>query len=219
MYWQEDKEEDIFTVPDDVVDLMFKIECKTLRNDHAWALSEAIRAVLPWFGEQAEQGLHIIHVAESASGWVRTEDPNEIIYPSRRTRLKLRLPKEQVAAAQALSGHTLDIDGHPLTVGASKIQLLGMTNTLYSRYVVSPQEEDEEAFVERAVKEMQMLGLTFSKLLAGKSHTLNSPEGAVFTKTLMVGGLSFPDAVTLQKKGLGPHRVAGCGLFTPCKSI
>lgn len=219
MYWQEDQEEDIFTVPDHVVDLVFKIECKALRNDHAWPLSEAIRAVLPWFGEQAEQGLHIIHVAESASGWVRPEDPNEIIYPSRRTRLKLRLPKAQVAAAQALSGHTLDIDGHTLTVGESKIQLLGMTNTLYSRYVVSPREEDDEAFVERAVTELRALGLKFSKVLAGKSHALDSPEGPVYTKTLMVGGLSFPDAVTLQEKGLGPHRVAGCGLFTPCKSI
>ncbi len=219
MYWQEDKEEDIFTVPDDVVDLVFRIECKTLRNDHAWALSRAIRAVLPWFGEQADQGLHIIHVAESASGWVRTEDPNEIIYPSRRTRLKLRLAKEQVADAQALSGHTLDIDGHPLTVGESKIQLLGMTNTLYSRYVVSPQEEDDEAFVERAVAELRALGLKFSKVLAGKSHALESPEGPVYTKTLMVGGLSFPDAVTLQEKGLGLHRSYGCGLFTPCKSI
>jgi CRISPR-associated protein Cas6 len=219
MYWQEDQEEEIFAVPDDVVDLVFKIECKALRNDHAWALSGAIQAVLPWFGEQPEQGLHIIHVAESASGWTRPEAPDEIIYPSRRTRLKLRLPKEQVADAQALTGHTLDIDGHGLKVGDSKTQLLGMTNTLYSRYVVSPEAEDDEAFVGRAVEELRSLGLKFSKVLAGKSHVLNSPDGAVFTKTLMVGGLSFPDAVTLQEKGLGPHRDAGCGLFTPCKSI
>ncbi len=219
MYWQEDQEEDIFTVPDEVVDLVFKIECKSLRNDHAWHLSRAIRAVLPWFGEQPEHGLHIIHVAESASGWVRTEDPNEIIYPSRRTRLKLRLPKARVADAQALTGRTLDIGGHALAVGEGKIQLLGMTNTLYSRYVVSPREEEDEAFVERMVEELRALGLKFSKVLAGKSHTLNSPEGAVFTKTLMVGGLPFPDAVILQQKGLGTHRVAGCGLFTPCKSI
>ncbi len=219
MYWQEDQEEDIFTVPDDVVDLVFRIECRTLLNDHAWPLFQAVRAVLPWFGDRPEHGLHIIHVAESASGWIRPEAPDEIIYPSRRTRLKLRLPKERIADARTLSGHTLDIDGHPLKVGESKEQLLGMTNTLYSRYVISPSEEEDEAFVQRTVEELRSLGLKFSKVLAGKSHVLNSPEGPVFTKTLMVGGLSFPDAVTLQEKGLGPHRSSGCGLFIPYKSI
>jgi CRISPR-associated protein Cas6 len=219
MYWQEDHEEDIFTVPDDVVDLAFRIECKSLLNDHAQPLSAAIKEVLPWFGERPEHGLHIIHVAESASGWTRPEAPDELLYPSRRTRLKLRLPKEQVDAAQILTGTTLDVGGHAMRVGEGNIQLLGMTNTLYSRYVVSPQEEDDEAFVERAVEELRSLGLKFSKVLAGKSHALNSADGLVFTKTLMVGGLSFPDAVTLQVMGLGPQRSFGCGLFIPCKSI
>jgi CRISPR-associated protein Cas6 len=219
MYWQEDQEEDIFTVPDDVVDLVFKIQCKTIRNDHAWALSQAIKGALPWFGEQPEHGLHIIHVAESASGWTRPEAPEELLYPSRRTRLKLRLPKERADAALVLSGQTLDIDGYALQVGEGKVELLGMTNTLYSRYVVSPQDEDDEAFVERAVEELRSLGLKFSKVLAGKSHALKSADGPVFTKTLMVGGLPFPDAVTLQVRGLGPQRSLGCGLFIPCKSI
>ncbi len=217
MFWQEEQEENTFVVPDDVVDLVFNIDCKTLRNDHAWHLSQAIREILPWFGEQPEHGLHAIQVASSASGWIRPEAPDELLYPSRRTRLKLRLPKEMVAAAQALSGQTLEIDGHTMLIGGSKVQLLSMTDTLYSHHVVAV--EDEEEFIDRAVIELTALGLKFSKVLCGKSHTLAAPDAPLLTTTLMVGGLSFPHAVTLQTKGLGSHRFMGCGLFIPCKSI
>ena len=217
MYWQEDQKEDIFVVPDDVVDLVFKIECQTLCNDHTWHLSQAIRELLPWFGDQPEHGLHPIHVAASSSGWVRPQAPEELLYPSRRTRLKLRLPKDMVVAAQALSGQTLDIDGHKMLIGGSKVQLLSMTDTLYSHQVVAV--EDEEEFIDHAVSELTEMGLKFSKVLCGKAHTLEASEGQLLTKTLMVGGLSFPHAVTLQIKGLGSNRFMGCGLFIPCKSI
>jgi CRISPR-associated protein Cas6 len=217
VYWQEEQEENQFIVPDDVVDLVFKIECQTLRNDHNWHLSQAIRELLPWFGDQPEHGLHPIHVAASSSGWVRPQTPDELLYPSRRTRLKLRLPKGMVDAAQALSGQTLNIDGHKMAIGGSKIQLLSMTDTLYSHHVAAV--EDEEEFIDHAVSELTAMGLKFSKVLCGKSHTLKTSEGSLLTKTLMVGGLSFPHAVTLQVKGLGPNRFMGCGLFIPCKSI
>jgi CRISPR-associated protein Cas6 len=217
VYWQEEQEENQFIVPDDVVDLVFKIECMTLRNDHTWYLYKAIKELLPWFGNQPEHGLHPIHVASSASGWVRPEAPDELLHPSRRTRLKLRLPKEKITAAQALSGKTLDIDGHKMLIGGSKVQLLSMTDTLYSHQVVAV--EDEEEFIRQSVTGLKALGLKFSKVLCGKTHTLETPKSSMLTKTLMVGGLSFPHALTLQINGLGSHRYMGCGLFIPCKSI
>jgi CRISPR-associated protein Cas6 len=217
MYWQEEQEENTFIVPDDVVDLIFKIECMTLRNDHTWHLSQAIKELLPWFGSQPEHGLHPIHVASSASGWVRPQAPDELLYPSRRTRLKLRLPKEKIADAQTLSGQTLDIDGHKMLIGGNKVQLLSMTDTLYSHQVVAL--EDEEEFIRQAVTELRAQELKFNKLLCGKTHPLETPKGPMLTKTMMVGGLSFPHALTLQIKGVGSHRSMGCGLFIPCKSI
>ncbi len=217
MYWQDEQAEEIFVVPDDVVDLVFKIRCKSLRNDHTWRLSQAIQEILPWFGDHPEHGLHPIHVASSASGWVRPEEPDELLYPSRRTRLKLRLPQERVEAALTLSGHTLDVDGHKMSIESGKTQLLSTTNTLYAHHVVAV--ADEEEFIDSAVAELKAMGLKFSKVLCGKNHTLTSPDGPLLTRTLMVGGLSFPDAITLQAQGLGSHRFMGCGLFIPCKSI
>jgi CRISPR-associated protein Cas6 len=219
MYWQEEKKEELFQVPDDVVDVVFRIQCKAIPNDHAWELSQAVKSVLPWFGTEATHGLHLIHVAESGHGWERPQGQDAMLYPSRRTRLKLRLPKERVEAASALVGQTLTVAGNTLELGEFKTQLLAMTNTLYSRYVISPETEDDETFTARMVKELHALKLKFSKVISGKSHALATPNGPLSTNSLMVGGLSFPDAVELQIRGLGPERSLGCGLFIPYKSI
>ena len=44
MYWQEqnDKEKK-YVVPDDIVDLSFKVQCKQLPLDHAYTLSKTIQ--------------------------------------------------------------------------------------------------------------------------------------------------------------------------------
>jgi len=76
MYWQEDEEKgEKYQVPEDVLDLLFKIECKSLPLDHGFALSEQIIQQLPWIKEEARVGIHQIHVAESANGWMRPDDP------------------------------------------------------------------------------------------------------------------------------------------------
>lgn len=219
MYWQEEKKEELFRVPDDVVDVAFRIRCKAIPNDHAWELSQAIKSVLSWFGDEVTHGLHLIHVAESGHGWERPQGPDAMLYPSRRTRLKLRLPKECLEAAGALVEQTLRVAGNTMEVGEFKTQLLAMTNTLYSRYVISPETEDDETFIARMVEELHTLKLKFSKVISGKGHTLTTPDGPLHTKSLMVGGLSFQDAVQLQVHGLGPERSLGCGLFIPYKSI
>ncbi|MGD9164124.1 MAG: type I-MYXAN CRISPR-associated protein Cas6/Cmx6, partial [Chromatiales bacterium] len=69
MFWQEETDEEQYVVPDDVVDLIFKIKCRTLPVDHAWPLSEAIHQALPWFAEERQAGLHLIHGADSGNGW------------------------------------------------------------------------------------------------------------------------------------------------------
>lgn len=219
MYWQEENKEELFQVSDEVLDVAFRFHCKAIPNDHAWELSQAVKSVLPWFGQEETHGLHLIHVAESGHGWERPQAPDAVLYPSRRTRLKLRLPKERLDAVGALSGQTLTVAGNALEVGDFKTQLLAMTNTLYSRYVISPETEDDETFIARMVEGLHALGLQFSKVISGKGHALATPDGPLQTKSLMVGGLSFPDAVQLQIRGLGPGRSLGCGLFIPYKSI
>jgi CRISPR-associated protein Cas6 len=219
MFWQEETDEEQYVVPDQVVDLIFKIKCRSLPVDHAWSLSEAIHQALPWFPEEQLTGLHLIYGADSGNGWERPTEGEEALYLSRRTPLILRLPKERVHDAGSLTGLRLDIDGSLLEVGEGHTRLLGMTTTLYSRHVITQPGEDEERFLQQAVDALHAMDLRFKKVLSGKVNTFSTPDGPLETRSLMVAGLSLDDAVSLQQEGVGPLRSRGFGLFVPHKTV
>lgn len=219
MYWQEDTNKNQFVIPDNVVDLTFSIRCATLPVDHAWELSDQIGQVLPWFDQEALAGLHIIHGADSGNGWERPQGADELLQLSRRTKLTLRLPRHRIEDAAALSGKVLTVGGHRMEVGEHKSRLLSMTNTLYSRYLATRPEWDEDEFMVWAIGELKALNLRFKKVLCGRSYTITTPQGPILTKSLMVADLPHEDAVTLQEQGIGPLRSMGLGLFLPQKSF
>ncbi len=222
MFWHEDEDKTLpYQAPDDILDVSFAIRCKQLPLDHAWALSRAIRAALPWFDEDEVSGIHTIHVAESANGWLRPEDTDgQWLIPSRRTRLSMRIPKERLAAIQQLSGQTLDIAGHALTVGDSKEKSLSNTSVLFARQVLSAPEENEPEFLQRIATEIkQLTDLNVKKMLCGKSHLLQTADGHQLTRHLMIADLDNDPSIRIQQYGLGTGRKWGCGLFLPHKSI
>jgi CRISPR-associated protein Cas6 len=221
VFWSEDNDsKKEFVVPDDVVDMSYKLECKTLPLDHAQALSDAVLAALPWFGDETQTGLHLIHVAESGNGWYRPEDPdNEVLCLSRRTRMTLRVPRHRIDDAHGLSNQTLDIDGYELTVREATIKPLSALPTLFARYVIAEENQDENAFLASMAATLQEMGVPVKKLMAGKQHRMRMADGPVFTRSLMVADLVPEDAVKLQQQGIGPGRKFGCGLFLPQKGI
>ena len=103
--------------PADIVDAVFAIDCRSLPVDHAFALSAAIQAALPWFADEPEAGLHTVHGAASGAGWKRPEGEDALLQLSQRTKLVLRLPGSRLQDAAALTGRTLDVAGHPMRVG------------------------------------------------------------------------------------------------------
>ena len=48
MLWDETVKTSEFDVPDDVVDLIYKIKCKQIPTMHAFELAEALYEALPW---------------------------------------------------------------------------------------------------------------------------------------------------------------------------
>ncbi|MES9902511.1 MAG: type I-MYXAN CRISPR-associated protein Cas6/Cmx6 [Sedimenticola sp.] len=219
MYWQEDTSKEQCSVPDNVVDLVYQIRCSTLPVDHAWPLASEIKKALPWFPEEPLAGLHLIHVADSGNGWERPQGEGELLYPSRRTRLVLRIPKQRLDDAMALVTKTLDIAGHPLKVESAKSRQLGITDILYSRYVISEPTWSETEFIDWTVTQLKTMHVSFKKILGGKTNRLATPQGALMTRSLMVANLSFEDAIHLQEQGIGEGRAMGCGLFIPQKSF
>jgi CRISPR-associated protein Cas6 len=221
MFWSDEADKKKgFSVPDDVVDLSFRIKCPTLPLDHAHALSTSLLDILPWLAEEEYAAIHLIHGATSGNGWFRPEDvKNELLHLSKRTRMRLRLPSRRLDDARALTGKTLDIAGHSLEVGESDVCLLSSLSTLFARYIMASEDQDETLFLEEAARELKSIGVPTRKLLGGITHALDFPDGPVFTRSLMVAELEPEQSVRLQQAGLGKGRTIGCGIFLPHKGI
>ena len=203
-----------------MIDVSYRISGRSLPVEHAHALSCAVQQCLPWFAQDQDSGLHLIHVAESGNGWMRPDAvPGGLLYLSRRTRLTLRIPDVRQMDAQALSGSTLDVDGHRLAVGEHKVRPLRPARTLFSRFVVTSEHDPESRFVALVEVELREMGLRTDRLLCGKTHLISTPDERLYTRSVLVAGLTPDESIVLQDTGLGPGRKFGCGLFIPCKSI
>ncbi len=218
MLWQE--EEVNKQIPNSVVDLAFDIKCPCLPVDHAYALSQAIQQALPWFEQEQLAGLHLIYGPEFGNGWNRPDKPDDLLFLSRRIKLILRLPKHRIAAAQELSGMTLDIEGYSLKLGSAKEKNLIHMPVLLARHILANPDQDEESFITEIVAQIETtLGIKCRKVLCGKTHQLKWPTGNLFTRRLMIADLKPEESLLLQEQGLGEGRKMGCGLFVPHKDI
>ena len=220
MYWQEETVSKETRPAGESVDLAYRVSCRMLPVDHAYALSEAVCDVLPWLREEREAGIHTIFGPGSQNGWYRPEETEDaILHLSRRTRMTLRLAKERVQEARALTGAVLHVEGHRLEVGEATVKPLQGMSTLHARYVVSAEDEPEERFLGRVADELRRMDIRLRKALCGKSHYVRIPQGRLFTRSLMVADLSREESLRLQQNGLGPERKLGCGLFVPHKGV
>jgi len=219
MLWQEEESPKQAVVHNHIMDMAFDINCRCLPVDHAYALSQAIAQALPWFEQEPEAGLHLIHGAESGNGWNRPEEQDDLLYLSRRTKLILRLPQHSIADAEALKGMSLDIAGYSIKVGAAKSKPLIRMPVLFARHLIAPPSLGEDSFLNHAVAQLQQIGIECRKALCGLTHQFVMPDGPLLTRSLMIADLKPQDSITLQQQGLGEGRKMGCGLFVPHKDI
>ncbi|MGB5835356.1 MAG: type I-MYXAN CRISPR-associated protein Cas6/Cmx6 [Thiohalocapsa sp.] len=220
MYWQEDQDETETSIHDDVVDVLFGLECRSIPVDHAYALSQALLELAPWLAEPGA-AIHNIHVAGSQNGWERPEQHSgQSLQLSRRTKLCIRAPRMRVPALRAaLEGKTVDVAGSMLRIGPGKERLLSREGTIFARYVVGPAGLNEEGFLAWVVDELRALDIKVRKALCGKTTLLATPEGPLETRSLMLANLTQDESIRLQQHGLGPNRGMGCGIFLAHKGI
>ncbi|HZM36447.1 MAG TPA: type I-MYXAN CRISPR-associated protein Cas6/Cmx6 [Burkholderiales bacterium] len=204
---------------DEVVDAVFAIECRSLPVDHAYALSQAVQAALPWFAEEPQAGLHTVHGAASGAGWQRPEGSDAELRLSRRTRLVLRLPGHRLADAAALTGRTLEVAGSSMHVGRLSARPLLRIASLFSRSVMFADAADESAFVAAATEGLRALRVEVSTLLCGRDVTLATPGATYRTRSLMLTVATPAQSLALQGQGLGEARKLGCGVFIPHKDV
>lgn len=220
MYWEEKTADSVvYKVPEDVIDVVFKIKCSALPIDHAETLSLQITHHLPWMARDAGAAMHIIHVAESANGWLRPTGKDEIINVSHRTKMTLRIPYKRLDDVHVLVGKTLDIRGHSLVVGKPTKKILSKMTTIFSRYIDTHGEENEAEFLAAMQLELKAKGIRIKKMMSGLivPHTFSA--GVRLTRKLMLSDLDVEESIILQEQGIGAFQRYGFGIFLPHKGI
>ena len=206
-------------VNDEVVDLVYALSGRRLPADHGWALSRAIAAALPWFEDDPVAGLHLIHGAASINGWQRP-GPAGMIELSQRTRLVLRLGREQLAAGRQLCGQSLSIAGHAIDIGDARVRMLVPLPNVFAHYMmITPDTEDEDDFLAHTAGQLEHLAIRPSQILCGRQRWISTPDGPIATRSLLLAELKASESIALQQLGLGPGRKVGCGIFVPHKDI
>ena len=190
-----------------VVDVSFEVRCAHLPRDYGYALYEALAGALDWLEDEASAGVHPLHGTASADG--------ELVL-GRRARLMLRLSEQRAGQSLALAGARLAL-GSGLEVGPGKVRALMPHATVHSHFV-STGSPDEAAFLGLAAAELREAGLP-QRMISGKAHVMNTPEGEVHGFSLLLHGLSPAQSLAVQARGLGRGRKFGCGIFVPHKSV
>ena len=220
MYWQEDTQEKTFEVDGEVVDVLFKLECKSLPVDHNQLLFNGLEQLLPWLKEEPRSAIHSIHVAESINGWERpAREENSLLHLSRRTRMTIRVPVGRLKDVETIVDKAVYVGEHVLQIKQLAItKKLLPISTIFCRYVVS-ESENESEFMDVCAGEIQAMGVNIKKMLCGKSRYIELDNGPVLTRTLMLADLSKDESIKLQQHGIGKYQHLGCGIFIPHKGI
>jgi CRISPR-associated protein Cas6 len=190
------------------VDLRFELRGTCLPADYTLALADAVLARLPWLADEPGSGIHPVRGALTGDGALGL---------SRRTRLVLRVPRERMEDARALQRCTLVLGGETLEVGVAKPWPVTATPTLYAlRVIAGP--EDEAPFA-AALDEMLQAMAIDCEMVLGRRSRISTPEGECSGYSVLLHGLGPAQSLLLQERGLGVHRLYGCGIIVPHKSV
>lgn len=188
-----------------MLDLVFDVEGRTLQRDHRRALAAALQRALPWLEATPGAAVH---------GLKLPPGDERVAHLSQRTRLVLRLPRERVAAAEALDGATLELDALPLRLHRPRRRELLGAPAQYA-HLVAFAADDELAFVRDVDEQLRSLGVR-ARVICGRRQVVE--HGTLAGYSLMLDGLQPADALRVQEAGLGAHHQLGCGVFVPHKS-
>ena len=219
MFWNDDEDEQrAYRPPTDIFDLTFKLHGQSIAIDHAASLANALRdKIAPEACQRL--GVHGIRLAISGNGWMRSEADDARVPLPRRARLAVRLHRRDYDEVMRISHSRIDLEGHEIGIGESRVRDLSTLDTLFARSVACAPDQSESDFLTDVDAELRTLGIEANKMLCGRSGRIRTEDGGIFTRALLIAGLRPRDSVALQRHGLGPHRLLGCGLFVAHKGI
>ena len=202
-----------------IIDLAFDVKAKTIPIDYGYALFGAISRIIPSIHGDRRIGVHPVRGMHLEPRRLTLVDGS---------RLRLRLPSEEVATYLALAGATLDLDGSKLTVGIPAVEPLRPATSLQARLVTIGHLKDPESFLATAQRQLADLGVATPAEFLPDPHPdrLGQPVRRILRIKgrrivgfpLLVPNLTAEESLAVQENGLGSRRRMGCGVFVPLPS-
>lgn len=199
-----------------MIDLSFALEGDRIPLDYGYSLFSALVHVVPKLHGDARVGVHPIRGLR--------QGPRVLtLVPA--SRLRLRLPPEDLVSYIGLAGTRLELDGFALRVGIPRVESLVPAASLTSRLVTIKGAQELGAFAVAARRLLSEVGVTAEPVLDG-DPPVGGPARRVFRIkgrrlvgfSLRVVGLTAEESLRLQESGLGGRRRMGCGVFVPLDS-
>ena len=215
--WQEDTKKKSAVNDSEMVDLSFSVDCKELPYDHAYELSSELIKLIPEIKNDKRNAIQTLHGPMSGNGWVRADGEN--IFLSKRAKLCLRVRKDHVEKIKEIEGKKIKLFGNDLNIGKSKMKSFLVVRDLFCRFVSCNEDLPEDIFLEEVQTELRAYKVNINKALCGQSKRISFGDKTLYTRSLMIADLTKEEAVILQEEGVGKHRLFGCGIFLPHKSI
>jgi CRISPR-associated protein Cas6 len=199
-----------------VIDLSFELKKTTIPLDHGYSLFSALNRIVPALHGDRRIGVHPIRGHQSAPG---------VLSLTEGSRLRIRLPSEEIAPFIAVAGQSLNLEGHHVRVGIPRVDVLVPAANLAARLVTFRRGMDPTAFetdVRRELARMeiaaepQLVPATRPKF-AGQPlrRAIRIKERRIIGYALRVFGLTAEESIRLQEEGLGGRRRMGCGVLVP----
>jgi CRISPR-associated protein Cas6 len=199
-----------------VIDLSFAVRGTTIPLDYGYALFSALSRVVPGLHGDRRVGVHPIR-------GVRLRPRLLTLVPQ--SRLRLRIPSEEIAPYLALAGARLDLEGAGLSVGMPRAESLRPAASLASRLVTIGHLTEPGPFLESIRRQLTSLGVAAEPSLVPDPSPARAGEPTrrilrikgrrIVGFGLRIDGLTAEESLVVQENGLGSRRRMGCGVFVP----
>ena len=201
------------------IEIAFPVRGETLPADHHYLLYSSLAHAIDAF-HAADS-----HLRFAAIGGERAE--KGLIRPHQRSRLRMRLPAEQIGTLLPLAGRTLRVGDHSIRLGVPTVTQLHPAPLLAAKVVTYKHALDPNRFLDMTRRRLDEMGVAGGPgiPLIQTGQRAGEPRRQVLTikgkrivgYALQVAGLTAEESVRLQELGLGGRGRMGCGFFVTYK--
>jgi CRISPR-associated protein Cas6 len=199
------------------IDLNFPVRGETLPTEHHYLLYSALAHTIA--------ALHVPDSPLRFAAITGEKAEKGMIQMNEVSRLRVRLPSDQIGEVLPLSGRTLMVGNHPIHLGLPTVTPLRPAPLLAAKVVTYKHAIDPNRFLDvtqQRLNAMSIQGEPGIPLIergerAGqpRRQILRIKGRKVIGYALQVAGLTAEESLRLQEQGLGGRCRMGCGFFVP----